>query len=77
DAGDPAVALLAEGWREVLGHDRFSPSSHFFQVGGHSLLAAHLAAWLETRLGTRPPLRVLFQHPVLADQARALTETAR
>ena len=35
------------------------------------------AAWLETRLGTRPPLRVLFQHPVLADQARALTETAR
>ncbi|MGK5730757.1 non-ribosomal peptide synthetase [Streptomyces sp. URMC 124] len=77
DAGDPAVALVAEGWREVLGHDRFSPSSHFFQVGGHSLLAAHLAAWLETRLGTRPPLRVLFQHPVLADQARALTETAR
>ncbi|MCQ8768396.1 non-ribosomal peptide synthetase [Streptomyces telluris] len=77
DGGDPAVALLAEGWREVLGHDRFSPSSHFFQVGGHSLLAAHLAAWLEARLGTRPPLRVLFQHPVLADQARALTETAR
>ncbi|MGK5544599.1 non-ribosomal peptide synthetase [Streptomyces sp. URMC 127] len=74
---DPHVALLAEGWREVLGHDRFSPSSHFFQVGGHSLLAAHLAAWLEPRLGSRPPLRVLFQHPVLADQARALTEAAR
>ncbi|WKU43516.1 amino acid adenylation domain-containing protein [Streptomyces sp. VNUA116] len=77
ESADPAVALLAEGWREVLGHDRFSPSSHFFQVGGHSLLAAHLAAWLEPRLGARPPLRVLFQHPVLADQARALTETAR
>ncbi|MCF3101262.1 amino acid adenylation domain-containing protein [Streptomyces roseoverticillatus] len=77
ESTDPAVALLAEGWREVLGHDRFSPSSHFFQVGGHSLLAAHLAAWLEPRLGARPPLRVLFQHPVLADQARALTETAR
>ncbi|GGX98178.1 non-ribosomal peptide synthetase [Streptomyces hiroshimensis] len=77
ESTDPAVALVAEGWREVLGHDRFSPSSHFFQVGGHSLLAAHLAAWLETRLGTRPPLRVLFQHPVLADQARALTETDR
>ncbi|PSJ24355.1 non-ribosomal peptide synthetase [Streptosporangium nondiastaticum] len=76
ESSDPAVALLAEGWREVLGHDRFSPSSHFFQVGGHSLLAAHLAAWLEPRLGARPPLRVLFQHPVLADQARALTETA-
>ncbi|MFD0385018.1 amino acid adenylation domain-containing protein [Streptomyces stramineus] len=74
---DPAVALLAEGWREVLGHDRFAPDSHFFQVGGHSLLAAQLAAWLEPRLGQRPALRVLFQNPVLADQARALGEVAR
>ncbi|WFB11201.1 amino acid adenylation domain-containing protein [Streptomyces sp. LX-29] len=74
---DPAVALLSEGWRDVLGHDRFSTSSHFFQVGGHSLLAAQLAAWLEPRLGVRPPLRLLFQNPVLADQARALTETTR
>ncbi|MGW2792813.1 non-ribosomal peptide synthetase [Streptomyces sp. NPDC001251] len=73
---DPAVALLAEGWREVLGHDRFEESSHFFHIGGHSLLAAQLAAWLEPRLGERPSLRLLFQHPVLADQARALGATA-
>ncbi|MFJ2740746.1 amino acid adenylation domain-containing protein [Streptomyces sp. NPDC087440] len=72
---DPALALLAEGWREVLGHGRFAPGSHFFRVGGHSLLAAQLAAWLEPHLGSRPPLRVLFQNPVLADQARALTAT--
>ncbi|MGK5628827.1 non-ribosomal peptide synthetase [Streptomyces sp. URMC 123] len=70
---DPAQELLAEGWREVLGHGRFAASSHFFEVGGHSLLAAQLAAWLEPRLGARPPLRLLFQNPVLADQARALT----
>ncbi|KNB50617.1 non-ribosomal peptide synthetase [Streptomyces caatingaensis] len=76
-AADPAVALLSEGWREVLGHDRFGPSSHFFQVGGHSLLAAQLAAWLEHRLGTRPPLRILFQHPLLAEQARAVAEATR
>ncbi|MFE3179500.1 amino acid adenylation domain-containing protein [Streptomyces violascens] len=73
---DPAVALLAEGWREVLGHDRFEESSHFFRIGGHSLLAAQLAAWLEPHLGERPSLRLLFQHPVLADQARALAGTA-
>lgn len=73
---DPAVALLAQGWREILGHDRFEESSHFFHIGGHSLLAAQLAAWLEPRLGERPSLRLLFQHPVLADQARALVETA-
>ncbi|MED7952631.1 non-ribosomal peptide synthetase [Streptomyces sp. BE303] len=70
---DPGEAMVAEAWREVLGHDRFTADSHFFEVGGHSLLAARLAAWLEPRLGSRPPLRTLFQHPVLADQARALT----
>ncbi|MFG3308193.1 amino acid adenylation domain-containing protein [Streptomyces wuyuanensis] len=73
---DPMTALLAEGWREVLGHSRFDARSHFFRSGGHSLLAAELAAWLEPRLGTRPPLRVLFRNPVLADQADALAATA-
>ncbi len=69
---DPALALVAEAWREVLGHSRFAADSHFFEVGGHSLLAAQLAAWLEPRLGHRPPLRALFANPVLADQAKAL-----
>nr|APD71729.1 non-ribosomal peptide synthetase 18 [Streptomyces sp.] len=69
---DPTLALVADGWREVLGHDRFTESSHFFHSGGHSLLAAQLAAWLEPRIGSRPPMRLLFQNPVLADQARAL-----
>ncbi|WJY48681.1 amino acid adenylation domain-containing protein [Streptomyces chengbuensis] len=73
---DPMTALLAEGWREVLGHSRFDARSHFFRSGGHSLLAAELAAWLEPRLGTRPPLKVLFRNPVLADQADALAATA-
>ncbi|MEV5599702.1 amino acid adenylation domain-containing protein [Streptomyces sp. NPDC052496] len=76
EPADPQVALLAEGWREVLGHDDFTPASHFFQIGGHSLMAAQLAAWLEPRLGSRPPLRLFFQNPVLADQARAVAEVA-
>ncbi|MFJ6135250.1 amino acid adenylation domain-containing protein [Kitasatospora sp. NPDC092286] len=74
---DPGQHLVAEAWREVLGHDRFTADSHFFEVGGHSLLAARLAAWLEPHLGGRPALRTLFQHPVLADQARVLTGGAR
>lgn len=72
---DPMTALLAEAWREVLGHGRFDARSHFFHSGGHSLLAAELAAWLEPRLGTRPPLKVIFRNPVLADQADALAAT--
>ncbi|MEU5539811.1 amino acid adenylation domain-containing protein [Streptomyces sp. NPDC020362] len=73
---DPMTALLTEGWRKVLGHSRFDARSHFFRSGGHSLLAAELAAWLEPRLGTRPPLKVLFRNPVLADQADALAASA-
>ncbi|WP_369382446.1 amino acid adenylation domain-containing protein [Streptomyces sp. cg36] len=73
---DPMTALLVTGWREVLGHSRFDAGSHFFRIGGHSLLAAELAAWLEPHLGTRPPLKVLFRNPVLADQADALAATA-
>ncbi|WP_280464860.1 non-ribosomal peptide synthetase [Nocardia brasiliensis] len=72
----PEIQLVAQGWREVLGHDRFTASSHFFQVGGHSMHAARLAAWLEPHLGTRPPMRVLFQNPVLAEQARAVHDGA-
>ncbi|MBO1419552.1 phosphopantetheine-binding protein, partial [Streptomyces sp. FH025] len=70
---DPGQELIAAAWREVLGHDRFTADSHFFEVGGHSLLAAQLAAHLEPHLGSRPPLRTLFRHAVLADQARVLT----
>ncbi|MEU9124886.1 amino acid adenylation domain-containing protein [Streptomyces sp. NPDC048506] len=73
---DPLTALLADGWHEVLGHRGFDAASHFFHVGGHSLLAAQLAAWLEPRLGHRPPLRLLFQNPVLVDQAAALAAVA-
>ncbi|MFB6436336.1 amino acid adenylation domain-containing protein [Streptomyces sp. NPDC056411] len=73
---DPLTALLADGWHEVLGHRRFDAAAHFFRIGGHSLLAAQLAAWLEPYLGVRPPLRLLFQNPVLADQAGALATLA-
>ncbi|MFE7588470.1 amino acid adenylation domain-containing protein [Kitasatospora sp. NPDC057512] len=74
---DPSQQLIAAAWREVLGHDRFTADSHFFEVGGHSLLAAQLAAYLEPHLGSRPPLRTLFRHAVLADQARALAGNAK
>ncbi|MFF8633915.1 amino acid adenylation domain-containing protein [Streptomyces pilosus] len=72
---DPVTALLTDGWRAVLGHDDFDERSDFFRAGGHSLRAAQLAAWLEPRLGHRPPMRLFFRHPVLADQAGALAAT--
>ncbi|WP_394617112.1 condensation domain-containing protein [Lentzea sp. JNUCC 0626] len=74
ESGDEVRSLVARGWQEVLGHDRFTGSSDFFRVGGHSMLLARLAAWLELELGGRPPLHLLFQHTVLAKQADAVRE---
>ncbi|MER7486135.1 amino acid adenylation domain-containing protein [Streptomyces sp. NPDC126497] len=70
------AALLADGWRTVLGHGDFDGRTDFFRAGGHSLRAAQLAAWLEPRLGHRPSMRLFFRHPVLTDQADALAATA-
>ncbi|MDJ1131413.1 non-ribosomal peptide synthetase [Streptomyces iconiensis] len=73
DEGHPTLALLKEGWQLVLGHDDFGERSHFFRVGGHSLLVVHLAGWLESRLGARPPMQLVLQHPVLTELADELT----
>ncbi|WP_242440823.1 non-ribosomal peptide synthetase [Streptomyces sp. CB02923] len=69
--------VLAEGWREVLGHDAFTGSSHFFRVGGHSLLVIHLVSWLGDRLGARPPLRIVFENPGFEALAEALDAWSR
>ncbi|MEV0261101.1 condensation domain-containing protein [Streptomyces sp. NPDC050617] len=72
DGSHPVLALLKEGWQLVLGHGDFDESSHFFRVGGHSLLVIHLVGWLESRLDARPPMHLVLQHPVLRDLADEL-----
>ncbi|MFE6056722.1 amino acid adenylation domain-containing protein [Kitasatospora sp. NPDC056446] len=61
---------LAELWRERLGHSEVARDDDFFEVGGHSLHAVLLAAAVERGLGVRLTLTDVFDHPVLADQAR-------
>jgi thioesterase domain-containing protein len=46
----------------------------FFDKGGHSLLAMHLFAAIEKRLGRRLPLSTLFRHPTVEQLAVALRE---
>ncbi|WP_052250850.1 non-ribosomal peptide synthetase [Xanthomonas sacchari] len=62
DGTEAALALL---WRELLGIERIGRHDHFFEIGGHSLMAVRLAARIETALGVRLPLRDLFEHPTL------------
>ncbi|GAA1004420.1 hypothetical protein Aple_072030 [Acrocarpospora pleiomorpha] len=63
---------LAEIWCEVLGVAEVGPDDDFFELGGHSLLAAQAAARMRRRLGVGAGVRLIFQHPRLADVADAV-----
>src|SRR5207244_2737188 len=59
----PAAGLetaLAELWADALGRDRVGRHDNFFDLGGHSLMAARLIATIERDLGKRLPLAAFF-----------------
>ncbi|WP_460135958.1 non-ribosomal peptide synthetase [Pseudomonas sp. S1_E04] len=63
--------LLAEVWAAVLNRQPIPADADFFQLGGHSLMAAQVRARLREQ-GVDVPLRWLFETPVLADLAQRL-----
>jgi amino acid adenylation domain-containing protein len=69
---EQAVAAV---WAEVLRVERVGRVDHFFDMGGHSLLAVQVVSRIRQALGVDSALGDIFQRPVLADFARGL-ETA-
>lgn len=63
--GELEVALAAM-WCELLGLERVGRDDHFFEIGGHSLLAVRLFALLRERFGVAPPLGAIFSAPTLS-----------
>jgi len=57
--------LLADIWRQVIGHRPRQPDANFFQSGGHSLSAIRLVAAIEKNLGVRLPVTAVFDAPTL------------
>ncbi|MBU6399317.1 MAG: amino acid adenylation domain-containing protein [Verrucomicrobia bacterium] len=68
---------LAQIWREVLRLDRVGTQDNFFDLGGHSVLAAQVLARIQQAFGLELPLRVIFEHPTLAGLATVLDQTPR
>ncbi|MFE6615869.1 amino acid adenylation domain-containing protein [Amycolatopsis sp. NPDC057786] len=63
-----AEAVVAQVWRECLELDEaIGPDSDFFALGGRSLAATRVVGLLRTRLRRRITVRMVFDHPVLAD----------
>ncbi|AKJ29411.1 non-ribosomal peptide synthetase [Caldimonas brevitalea] len=68
--------LLAGLWAELLKLDRVGRHDHFFERGGHSLLAVQLVSRVRKALGVELPLAVLFEQPVLSRLAAHLSGAA-
>ncbi len=67
---------LAEIWAELLGLERVGRTDHFFQLGGHSLMAVTLIERMRRR-GMQADVRALFTTPTLAELAAAVGGEAR
>ena len=74
-ADTPMQAALAEIWQSVLHVEGIGIDDDFFALGGHSLMAAQVAARVHARLAVTVPIRQLFETPTVRRLAAAL-ETA-
>lgn len=64
---DDTESKLIEIWKKVLGLNKIGVTDNFFEIGGHSLLAARLFAHIEREMGEALPLAVLFQAPTIKE----------
>nr|WP_223194784.1 non-ribosomal peptide synthase/polyketide synthase [Pseudomonas sp. PSB18] len=72
----PLETQLAAIWGRLLGLAQVGRQAHFFQSGGHSLLAVQLVSQLRQQLRIELPLASVFEHPTLQQQARAIEALA-
>lgn len=76
-SGDSALdAAVTALWGELLQRDDIDPKTHFFDAGGHSLLALRMLAKLKQIVGRPVSVAVLFQRPLLADFLAAIRSDA-
>ncbi|WP_455929671.1 amino acid adenylation domain-containing protein [Pseudomonas fluorescens] len=63
---------VAAVWANILGVERVGLTDHFFEMGGHSLLAMQVVSRLRHALGREVPLKLVFEQPRLEGFAGAL-----
>jgi aspartate racemase len=69
---DDIESQLRPIWEEVLGVAPIGVNHDFFDLGGHSLMAARLLAKIENELARDLPLAAIFQAPTIDKIARLL-----
>jgi amino acid adenylation domain-containing protein len=71
-ARTPLEEVVAGIWANVLKRDRVGVQDDFFLTGGDSLLALQLIHELNAAFGLQLPVRLLFDEPTAAGQAREI-----
>lgn len=69
--------LLIEIWREVLQRDHIEIHDNFYQMGGHSLLAAKIASRAGRALKIEVPPDIILGAPTIAAMAQWMVERQR
>ncbi|MHC4268503.1 MAG: non-ribosomal peptide synthetase, partial [Planctomycetota bacterium] len=59
-------------WQEILHHDDIGIHDDFFDMGGHSLLAMKLIAWVRRDLQVELSIRNVFEFPTIADLVKII-----
>jgi amino acid adenylation domain-containing protein len=70
----PAEAKVAAICAEAIGIDHIGVRENFFDLGGHSLMAAQVIRRLRDAFSAELPLRLIFDHPTVEEITRALAE---
>jgi len=73
----PVEEIVAAIWCKVLGRERVGRDESFFDLGGHSLVAAQLVSRLREAFGVDLPLRELFHQPTVAGLGGRLSALLR
>src|SRR5205814_7005419 len=68
----PIKEMIASAWREVLNLERIGAHDNFFDVGGHSLLAAKVVSLVRNQMNVDLSIVDLFQAPTIAALAELL-----
>lgn len=76
EGSDDKVEQIRAIWSDVLKQTAITDSTHFFEAGGHSLLALRLLSRVRTVTGSTLPVAVLFQHPRFDGFVEAVTGRA-
>lgn len=72
-----AERAMARIWEEVIGGGTVGAHDHFFEIGGHSLMAVRVVARIRAVFGVDAPLRALFEQPTVAALTAVVTGLQR